>query len=68
MELLGHRITLCLIIWETDRLLSKVAIYILPVWVLISAYPHQHLLSDFLTLAILVGLKWFSIVMLFTFP
>lgn len=66
MELIGHMVALCLIIWGISRLISKVATsFYIPakqcMRVLISLYPCQHLLSGFLILAILVSVKWYLI-------
>ena len=62
VELLGHMVTLCLTFWATARLFSTVAAPVcIPTnngWSYFS-HPRQHLLlSDFLILAILVGVKW----------
>lgn len=59
MELVGHMVALCFIIWGISRLISKVAAsFYNPtkqcMRVLISVYPCQHLLSSFFILAILV--------------
>lgn len=66
MELVGHMVALCLIIWGISRLISKVAAsFYNPtkqcMRVLISLYPCQHLLSSFFILAILVSMKWYLI-------
>ena len=63
VELLGHVVTLCLNIWETLQLFSKVvAPYTLEYRVPGSSHPHQQLLmSGFLILAILVGVSGVSL-------
>ena len=65
----GHMVTLCLTIQGLARLFSTAAALLHShqhrMRVLICSYPHQHVLvSDFLMTAVLVGVKWFSIVVL----
>lgn len=71
VELLCHmvEVCLCLIIWKTTRLFSKIAVpFYIPspcVRVLMSPHPHQHLLLlDLLTVAIPVGVMWYLIMIL----
>ena len=65
----GHMVTLCLTIQGLARLFSTAAALLHShqhcMRVLICSYPHQHvLLSDFLMTAVLVGVKWFSMVLI----
>ena len=59
-ELLDHVVTLCLTIWGTARLFSTVAApfsHQQGMSFPIASHPYQHLLSVFLIIAILVGMK-----------
>ena len=70
VELLGHVVTLCLTFWRTTKTFSKagVAFYIpiSNIWVPIPPHLHQQhsILFVFFISAILVGVKWYLIVVL----
>ena len=68
-ELLSHVVTLCLTFWGTDKVFqsgcTNLHSHQQRMRVLISPHPHQHLLlSVFFLTAILMGIKWYHIVIL----
>ena len=65
VELLDQVITLCLTVWGTADCFPPLSIPISRVRALIASHPDQPwLLSDFLTLVILLGVRWYLIVVL----
>ena len=65
LELLGHIITLCLTFWRTGKLFSKAATpKFSPALYENSSFSNTCYCPSFLSLAILVGVKWYLIAIL----
>lgn len=69
-ELLGQMVTLCIIVEGTTEMFSKLAalsyISISSVWEFsFSTFSQTLVLSDFLLLTILVGVKWYVVLFVF---